>query len=335
MSAPQRPLVAAAPTRLDFGGGWTDVPPYAEERGGFVCNVAITRYATARVGTTPPRLAVPGEPSLAATSLIAAALRRSGRDDLSATLTNDFPVGAGLGGSSAAGVALSAALRAFTGLETTTHASRDEVAEASRAREVEVLGIAGGRQDHYAAAHGGALAIEFGDRTEATPIELSDHATAALEEQCILAYSGESRISAETITAVLDAYRSGDQRVIAALDRMKAIARQMPRALANGDVPLLAALVDEHWVHQKALHPAITTARIDAIEQAARAAGAIGLKALGASGGGCVIVFASHGEQKRVRAALSSLAELLPWRVAPDGVVVREETGVVRGLSRV
>ena len=34
-----------APARLDFGGGWTDVPPYCEREGGFVCNVAVTRYA--------------------------------------------------------------------------------------------------------------------------------------------------------------------------------------------------------------------------------------------------------------------------------------------------
>jgi D-glycero-alpha-D-manno-heptose-7-phosphate kinase len=107
----------------------------------------------------------------------------------------------------------------------------------------------------------------------------------------------------------------------------------MPRALSNGDVSLLAALVDEHWVHQKTLHPAITTERIDAIEHAARHAGALGIKALGASGGGCVIVFARTGEQKRVRTALAALAEPLMWRVAPDGVIVREETGVIRGMS--
>src|SRR4029453_19175651 len=42
-------LVARAPTRLAFGGGGADVPPYSEEEGGFVCNIAITRYATVRV----------------------------------------------------------------------------------------------------------------------------------------------------------------------------------------------------------------------------------------------------------------------------------------------
>ena len=335
MSASQRPLVAAAPTRLDFGGGWTDVPPYAEEQGGFVCNVAITRYATARVGLTPPRVPGFASPPAAASHLIDAALARHDRTDLTATLTSDFPVGAGLGGSSAAGVALTAALRAFAGLDTTSHDARDAIAEESRALEVEELGIAGGRQDHYAAAHGGALGIEFGARTVATRIELSPIAAARLEAECIVAYSGESRISADTITAVLDAYRAHEPRVIAALDRMKTLARQMTDALASGDIELLAALVDEHWVHQKALHPAITTDRINAIEGAARAAGAIGLKALGASGGGCVIVFAKSGEQKRVQSAIAPLSQVLPWRVAFDGVVVREETGVIRGLSHV
>src|SRR6202022_3878617 len=48
-AAVTRALVARAPTRLDFGGGWTDVPPYSEREGGAVCNIAITRYATATV----------------------------------------------------------------------------------------------------------------------------------------------------------------------------------------------------------------------------------------------------------------------------------------------
>ena len=42
-------IVTRAPTRIDFGGGWTDVPPYSDEMGGFVCNLAIARYATVTV----------------------------------------------------------------------------------------------------------------------------------------------------------------------------------------------------------------------------------------------------------------------------------------------
>lgn len=134
-----RRLVARAPTRIDFGGGWTDVPPYPAEHEGFVCNVAITRYATATVTKGTDDRAVP---------LVTAALRRAALADVRVDLQSDFPVGAGLGGSSAAGVTLAGALAAWRGAPL----SRVELAERSCTTERSDLGIAGGSQDHYAAA---------------------------------------------------------------------------------------------------------------------------------------------------------------------------------------
>ncbi|MEO8199663.1 MAG: GHMP kinase, partial [Gemmatimonadota bacterium] len=40
---------AAAPLRLDFAGGWTDVPPFSTNEGGLVVNTAISLYAHASV----------------------------------------------------------------------------------------------------------------------------------------------------------------------------------------------------------------------------------------------------------------------------------------------
>lgn len=303
-------LDVSAPTRLDFGGGWTDVPPYPEERGGFVCNLAIERRAT--VCLTRGALAANADP------LVRAALEQAGRTDCTAVLRNDFPVGAGLGGSSAAGVALAAALAQLQGLPHDPSA----LAEASRAVEVGVLGIAGGRQDHYAAAYGGALGLSFDGRTSVERIPLSESTVQTLEARVTVIYSGESRISAETITAVLDAYGARDKRVVSALDRMALLARAMRAALHAGDVSTLAHLVDEHWVHQQSLHPRITTSRIQAIESAVRTAGATGFKALGASGGGCVLAISSADDAPAVRAAVAGLGEVLEWRVAREGVRV-------------
>jgi len=307
-------VTASAPSRLDFGGGWTDVPPYPAERGGFVCNLAISRRATVTVTalTDAPASATPTHDRLAL-----AALARSGVAGVSVTMHSDFPVGAGLGGSSAAGVALAAALHRWQG----TAATPDALAEWSRAVEVEELGIAGGRQDHYAAAFGGALALTFAHETHVERIAVPSEAISELQQCCLLAYTGESRISATTISAVLDAYRDRVPRVVNALQRMAQLARQMRDALASGDIPELADLVSQHWREQRALHPSITTDRIDAIERAARAEGATALKALGASGGGCVIVFAPTSRVDAVSAAIAPLSEVLPWSVDQTGVV--------------
>jgi D-glycero-alpha-D-manno-heptose-7-phosphate kinase len=292
------------------------VPPYADDEGGAVCNVAINRYATATVAlgvaSPPPGGDAAGDP------LVRAALRHAGMAGATATVVSDFPVGAGLGGSSAAGVALAGALAALGGLPLEC----TELAERSRRTEIEQLGIPGGFQDHYAAAFGGALLLTFVGCVGVERLTLSDTTSRSLAQRSLLVYTGESRISASTITAVVDAYRAHDPRVCDALARMKALARDMAAALRVGDLDALGTLVGEHWTHQRALHPSITTPRIDAIMEAARHAGALGGKALGASGGGCVLVIARDGREDELARALAPLGERLDFAVDHAGFEV-------------
>jgi D-glycero-alpha-D-manno-heptose-7-phosphate kinase len=304
-------VVATAPGRIDFGGGWTDVPPYTTERGGTVCNVALDLRATAELRPSP--VVVPP-----ADALVRAAWERAGTPAVTLALASAIPIGSGLGGSSAAGVALAAALATHAGAPLAGSA----LAEWSRETEVHQLGVPGGCQDHFAAAYGGALELACGAATVATPIALDDHVIGALEDRCVVAFTGASRISATTITGVLDAYVARDPEVCDALDAMAWLARDMARALREGDVDLLGTLVHEHWAHQRALHPAITTDTIDAIAHDAQVAGALGTKALGASGGGCVVVIARDDRIREVRAAVAAHATLLPMRVARHGVRV-------------
>ena len=307
-------LVARAPTRIDFGGGWTDVPPYPAEHGGFVCNVAITRYAT----TTVRDDGSAGDDS----PLVAAALRRAGLAGVSVALACDYPVGAGLGGSSAAGVALAGAFARWRAERLT----RDEIAERSCATEREDLGVAGGRQDHYAAAHGGALALAFeATRTAVHPIPLDDRLARTLARRCLLYYTGESRLSAASITRVVDDFSRGDRNVLAALAGMKRCARAMAEALGAGEIDALGKLVAEHWSLQRSLHPGISTTLIDTIEARAMEVGALGIKALGASGGGCVIAIAREGGVDPLREALDPLAQRLDYEVDRDGFTVLED----------
>ena len=306
-------LVARAPARIDFGGGWTDVPPYSDEQGGCVCNLAIARYSVVSLTAAPPAVDDGGTDE--ETALARAALRRAGLPNVRMQLTTDFPVGAGLGGSSAAGVAMSGALAAWRGESIDRYA----LAEASRRLEIEDLGVPGGRQDHYAAAFGGALALWFGGETIVRRLGLRPDVRAALERRCVVVFTGQSRISGDTITAVLDAYRARERRVLIALARMKRLAEEMVSALEGSDVDALGQLVGEHWTHQRSLHPAIPTPLIDAILAKAATAGANGGKALGASGGGCVLVIAPDDGAERVRAVVESLAEPLAIRLDDRG----------------
>jgi D-glycero-alpha-D-manno-heptose-7-phosphate kinase len=321
--------------RVDFGGGWTDVPPYTVEQGGCVCNLAIASYARATVRSIASgvELHADGAEYHAAhasglraegdATLGAAALRHTQLDRVRLEQVSEFPRGAGLGGSSAAGVAVAAALGAWRG----DSMSRAELAARSRALEVEQLRIAGGFQDHYAAAYGGALALTFDAEVSVHKIPLSERLVHALERQCVIAYTGESRISGATITAVLDGYRARVPRVVAALARMRALAGQMIDALACESVDELGRLVGEHWEHQRTLHEKITTPSIDGILNAAQAHGALGGKALGASGGGSVLIISPPERADEVRAHISPLARLLPFVVDTEGaqVTIREQ----------
>ena len=299
-------VVARAPTRIDLGGGWTDVPPYCDREGGFVCNIAIARYSTA----TLTRQAGSDEP------LIRAALKRAGLSDHGVTLNNEFPTGAGLGGSSAASAAILGATRVMLD----ERIDRAWIAEEGRRIEVEELGIAGGRQDHYAATHGGALALTFGAGVAVRRLTLASSTSDALVRRSILVYTGESRISGETITAVLGAYQAGDKRVTGALARMKELGRRMADGLERGDVDAVGDMLSEHWEHQRSLHTSIPTPRIDEIVRVAKQAGARGAKAMGASGGGCVLVVATDHTVDAVRGAVAKLGTVLDFTLDDQGL---------------
>jgi D-glycero-alpha-D-manno-heptose-7-phosphate kinase len=315
-------VVASAPARVDLAGGWTDVPPYTTDLGGAVCNVAIELRAVARVQmerTAPDGVEPPVEP------LLRAAWQRAGAPPVTIALHSTIPIGSGLGGSSAAGVALAAALAACTG---TTHTPQT-LAELSRSTETETMGVAGGCQDHFAAAFGGALLLRCGAETTVESVAMSEASISAFEAQAIVAFTGESRMSSNTIVAVLDAYRAGDAQTCDALHTMASLAPDMAAALRDGDIDHLGALIARQWSAQRALHPTITTPLIDQIVADAHRAGALGTKALGASGGGCVLVIAPAHRVAMVRVAVQRHATLLPLQVARRGVVVHSTAHAV------
>jgi D-glycero-alpha-D-manno-heptose-7-phosphate kinase len=64
------------------------------------------------------------------------------------------------------------------------------------------------------------------------------------------------------------------------------------------------------------------TERIEAIGREAARAGALGMKALGASAGGCVLVMAREGREEELARALAPLGERLDYAVDSDGFAI-------------
>ena len=322
---------ATAPARLDFAGGWTDVPPFSTREGGAVVSAAIGLFAHVEVKLGGPRMKLVaedlGEELECADSgglvldgrldLLKGALRMFPVAACTLTTRSDAPAGSGLGSSGALDVALVAALTRARA----ERLSEREIAEHAWYLETVEAKIPGGKQDQLAAALGGFNRLTFRDPDVGIePITLDPAFAAALARQTILCYTGRSRVSGATIARVMTAYEQGVGSVTGALRAMRELALGMAEALRAADLARVAALVADNWRHQQALDREMCTPEMAELERAARAAGALGGKAAGAGAGGAMFFLARENPEPVMAAARAAGATLLPVRWVNEGV---------------
>ncbi len=315
---------ARAPLRISFGGGGTDVAPYETERGSHVLNATINRYAYVTLvpndgGTIRLQSLDYGDvvtyaveddtpPFNYQMDLAKGVIRRLEVDRLRTGFDlythTDCPPGSGLGASSTMVVALIGAFERWLQRGLTPY----EIARLAFEIEREDLGIKGGKQDQYAATFGGFNFMEFqGDYALVNPLRLLPEWTGELEYSLVLAYTGQSRFSSDIIAEQIDHYRRGHDASIQAMDRTKALASEMKKALLTGAFRAFGELLHEAWLVKKQMAGKITTPQIDALYEAARAGGALGGKVSGAGGGGFMFFFTAFDRRHHVVEALEAL----------------------------
>lgn len=321
-----------APMRLDFAGGWTDVPPFSAREGGVVVNGAIglRAHVELKLGGTLLRLVAEelGETLECANAgglvrggklpLLTAALRMFPvLGGFTLTTRSDAPSGSGLGSSGALGVALVGAL---TRARQESLDGRDFAEQAWHVETIEA-GLPGGKQDQYGAALGGFHRFSFRDPDVGVePVTLDPAFAAALERQILVCYTNKSRVSGDTISRVMGAYESGDAKVTAALRGLKNVGDAMAEALRAADLARVGSLLSENWKHQQALDPGMRTPEMARLEQAAAHAGMLGGKAAGAGAGGSMF-FIMKGAARDAAAALTAAgATVLPLTWSREGV---------------
>jgi D-glycero-alpha-D-manno-heptose-7-phosphate kinase len=322
---------AAAPVRLDFAGGWTDVPPYSAREGGVVVAAAVQLHAYAEVAPRDAGYFLKsrdlGEAmefeSLAAlggggpVALLRAGLRLLQAGPCSLVTSSDAPPGSGLGSSGAIDVAVVAALAAAAG----RRASVREIADLACRLESVEAGIPGGRQDQFVAAFGGFLRLTFRDPdVSVEPIALDPEFTAELERRMLLCYTGASRFSGNTIDRVMRAYERGEPAIAGALDGLRRVAEEMAEALCAADLARVGALFSENWRLQQVLDPGMSTPEMARLERAMLDAGALGGKAAGSGAGGSMFFLAPDDPRETRKVVGRSGMRLLPVRWSETGV---------------
>jgi D-glycero-alpha-D-manno-heptose-7-phosphate kinase len=217
------------------------------------------------------------------------------------------PRGAGLGASSALGVAAVAAGERLAG---NPAGSALHYASLVGDLEARLMGLPTGRQDQFAALLGGALEIPHGPGGH-EPRRL-DVDLASLGDSLVVAYSGQSHFSAGNNWQVVKARLDGDPKVVAAFEGIARAAAQLPAALERGDLAEVGRLMSAEWSHRRRLAPEVSTPRVEGLLEEAEIAGAWGGKVCGAGGGGCVAVVGPAESRERIARRLAGAgAEVL------------------------
>lgn len=228
----------------------------------------------------------------------------------------DIPArGTGLGSSSAFTVGLLNALHAYSG----RHVAAAQLAEESCHIEMDRCGEPIGRQDQYAAAFGGMNCIRFlpDDTVTVQRFLWKSDLFEELQSRFMMFYTGITR-SASTLLSEQTANLASDEEKVAIMDRMVSSAESILKDLQNGRLDTLGEALHETWELKKSMARGISTPWIDEVYQAARDAGAMGGKILGAGGGGFLLFLVPHERQSAVRARLHSLREM-PFRFSRHG----------------
>jgi D-glycero-alpha-D-manno-heptose-7-phosphate kinase len=317
---------ARAPLRLGFGGGGTDVSPYCDQHGGYILNATIDRYAYAIleetndqkvefiasdqqrrwVGPAAPELGKDGE-----LGLHRAVYDRVVRDcnqgrPLSLRMTTycDAPAGSGLGSSSTLVVAM---LKAYQELLTLPFGEYETASLAYDIERVD-MGLAGGKQDQYAATFGGFNFMEFyGEgRVIVNPLRIKNWILSELEVSTLLYFTGISRHSAKIIDEQRRNIEEDSSEALEAMHGLKKQAVAMKEAILKGDFELLAKSMRQSWAAKKRTAQNITNPVIEGVLARAMEGGARAAKVSGAGGGGYIIVIVDPARRVEVIRALQS-----------------------------
>jgi D-glycero-alpha-D-manno-heptose-7-phosphate kinase len=232
-------------------------------------------------------------------------------------IRSDFPVGSGLGGSSAVATAVIAAFNELRRDRWSTY----EVAELAFQAERLCFGIAGGWQDQYASAFGGFNLIEFKEgRNLVHPIRLTESIWNELEECLVLCDTQISHDSGKLHERQREEMSSKDSKAPLITESVE-LCRHMHHHLIRGELHDFGRCLHQGWMLKRQFSNAVSDGVLDQIYDSALAAGALGGKLLGAGGGGFFLFFVQPQHRRAVTDKVRELGcRITDFRFESNGV---------------
>lgn len=318
---------ARAPLRLGLAGGGSDVSPYCDEYGGQVLNATIDKFAYASIEPSrsgllevvtadrenaqvvdPADWAALGDDFALHRGVYARMIRdyHGGRPVAVRISTHtDAPPGSGLGSSSTLVVALVTAFAEHFRLSLGQY----EIAHLAWEIERIDLGLAGGRQDQYAAAFGGFNFMEFKSdgAVVINPLRVRRSIVSELEASLLLYFGGVSRESAQIIEQQSANVRAGDAKALDATHALKEQAVLMKESLLKGNIEGMVSSLDSGWRAKQGIASSITNSDIEQAHKIAEACGMKAGKVSGAGGGGFMMMLVDPVRRMDVKRGLEAL----------------------------
>ncbi len=315
-------VITQAPFRMSFFGGGTDFPAFYQEHGGKVISTSINKYCYVHIRHLPPFFEYNNEITyskrervLSVEEIEHPAIREAMKfldmRELTLTYDADLPARSGLGTSSSFAVAMLLGFYALKG----KYVDKKRLAEEAIHLERELCGESGGVQDQIAASYGGLNKITFSkDGFEVNPIVIYNERKERLNENLMLFFTGFSRFSFTIQQEHEKAIHSKERQLL----EMLSLVDRAEEILTGGDLDEFGRLLDHTWQLKRGVNSAVSTDAIDQAYSAARKAGALGGKLLGAGGGGFLLLYVRPEKQASVRRALHDLKEI-PFRFENGG----------------
>lgn len=325
------------PLRVNWGGGWSDTPPYCNECGGTVLNMAVLLNGEKPVEVTLERipehkvifdsrdmdvhgefdtiepLQAAGDPfdpfALQKACLLACGIIPKERHDLDEILdrlgggfvmhseVTNVPKGSGLGTSSILSAACVKAVFEFMGIAYT----EDDLYSHVLAME-QIMSTGGGWQDQVGGVTPGLKYITttpgLEQQIKVSHVQLSEETQKELNERFALIYTGQRRLARNLLRDVIGRYVGNEPDSLFALNEIQKVAVLMRFELERGNVDEFARLLDYHWDLSQKIDKGSTNTLIDQIFSSIDDL-IDGRLVCGAGGGGFLQVILKKGVTKR------------------------------------